>query len=764
MERKQNEKKEVRFLFEEDEKPKRGAAYKRGKRKAKRDKDYPQCTKESLLRAFENANLPDFDEIAKHELHITKVKMSEVDAPPKKPSPPLSKLLEPFYDLVDWTKVDLSSDEPWKTIVPSDKGRETSWKTISMEASSNRSSIELFDHSFSGNDTVSKNLKVSSTPAGKTRLLDDPGLSLIASSVSRPSSQRALQKDVFRAPLRPINQSLNQTRKVKGMKESMPKKPVKLKVVNPAEESLVLSGAVASTPVGSSSRAILTKNLATKSISKINFTSSDEENSCESEPSQLWHVVDRKGSSLFKPRDVNKFLQEPSFHQNSRSRSFSFCVEKALDASINTVFAKDSKQSTPASIQYSQEKTRHRKSIAFVDISHNDVSKRRSFNSHSSYSVLANGLNTHDDLKSLINSSFAAAFSVSKIIYCDGKEEILSSKEKVLLLCDPSHVTSFSNILSKEDLKSCKKIGEGSYGEVFEFRKKDDSQAVMKIVALSMSHMREDDIYAQILPELMISNSFNVLRKGSKNRAFNFINLLHASCVKGRFPPILIEKWHNYAKEVGSENENPIKYNSNQLYVVMFLAKGGQDLESYQFHSAIEALSVFLQIACSLAAAECEYEFEHRDLHWSNILVMQDEDCDFAYKVDNTEIIVKSNGVFVSLIDFSLSRMFKDDFIVYDNLEKYPELFEGKGDYQYDVYRLMREENRGDWQSFCPRTNVFWLHYILYKLLNAKRYKSKAKLHHQAMKRMKEIATTLLSFRSAREFVLNSKYVENIRK
>lgn len=28
------------------------------------------------------------------------------------------------------------------------------------------------------------------------------------------------------------------------------------------------------------------------------------------------------------------------------------------------------------------------------------------------------------------------------------------------------------------------------------------------------------------------------------------------------------------------------------------------------------------------------------------------------------------------------------------------------GDYQFDIYRLMKKHNNGDWESFAPLTNV----------------------------------------------------------
>jgi hypothetical protein len=37
-------------------------------------------------------------------------------------------------------------------------------------------------------------------------------------------------------------------------------------------------------------------------------------------------------------------------------------------------------------------------------------------------------------------------------------------------------------------------------------------------------------------------------------------------------------------------------------------------------------------------------------------------------------------------------------------------------DFQFRVYDLMREVNKNNWESFQPKSNVFWLKYLLEKL------------------------------------------------
>lgn len=57
---------------------------------------------------------------------------------------------------------------------------------------------------------------------------------------------------------------------------------------------------------------------------------------------------------------------------------------------------------------------------------------------------------------------------------------------------------------------------------------------------------------------------------------------------------------------------------------------------------------------------------------------------------------IPSNGVFASIIDYTLSRISlpETNINIYNDLAKDPELFDGEGDYQFDVYRHMRDKIR----------------------------------------------------------------------
>ncbi|XP_053200349.1 LOW QUALITY PROTEIN: serine/threonine-protein kinase haspin-like [Panonychus citri] len=359
--------------------------------------------------------------------------------------------------------------------------------------------------------------------------------------------------------------------------------------------------------------------------------------------------------------------------------------------------------------------------------------------------------------------SFLVAFDKT-FVEDEDKQLPITSKDKVLSLCNPPNITSFSNALDGDLIRSMVKIGEGSYGEVFKSKTKEDQEVVVKVVPLVANTTTEDEKWTQILPELVISLTFGDLRIGKRNRTPNFINTLRASCTYGRWPRELIYAWEKYHKEKESENMHPDKYGPRNNWLIILLNNGGVELDNYQFNSASQALSVILQTTISLAAAEEEFEFEHRDLHTGNVLIMPCTESHLDYKVNNKNIKLPSMNLKVSVIDFTLARMAKDGYIVYDDLSKYEEIFTGEGDYQFEIYRLMRKANGNDWKSFTPYTNILWIHYLSTKLAIAKKYKSKSKANQGAMKALKSLKDNLLNYNSAQQFVQSSYFNTMISK
>ncbi|VDM52043.1 unnamed protein product, partial [Angiostrongylus costaricensis] len=138
----------------------------------------------------------------------------------------------------------------------------------------------------------------------------------------------------------------------------------------------------------------------------------------------------------------------------------------------------------------------------------------------------------------------------------------------------------------------------------------------------------------------------------------------------GLYPEEFLAAWDEYDNAYESENDRPSEYASEQQ---LFVAIGMLANEN-------QVLSVLFQIAISLVVAEERLEFEHRDLHVGNVLVVEND--------DNLEY---ANNDYVVL---AYVFMISEGTTVFRDLEDDEELFTGNGDYQFDIYRLMRNANQ----------------------------------------------------------------------
>ncbi|KAI9597657.1 hypothetical protein BDF19DRAFT_280894 [Syncephalis fuscata] len=213
---------------------------------------------------------------------------------------------------------------------------------------------------------------------------------------------------------------------------------------------------------------------------------------------------------------------------------------------------------------------------------------------------------------------------------------------------------------------------------------------------------------------------------GMYNRA-NFVRLYRAGLCKGEYPEDLLQAWDIWDDNImESENTRPDYFDAEQLYAVLILEYGGQDLEHYRLTSWCQAESLLKQVAWSLAIAEKSLNFEHRDLHWGNVLIAPiDTEVDannivLSNVMPNTDVHLAHCGIRCIIIDYTLSRLETENELLYVELED-NELFEGEGDYQFEVYRRMRQHTASRWEEFHPITNVEWIYYLLEKLLNDKK-------------------------------------------
>ncbi|XP_058191684.1 serine/threonine-protein kinase haspin homolog [Rhododendron vialii] len=320
----------------------------------------------------------------------------------------------------------------------------------------------------------------------------------------------------------------------------------------------------------------------------------------------------------------------------------------------------------------------------------------------------------------------------------------------LLAVCGQLSPSMLSDVFSKFcDPETIVKVGEGTYGEAFEAGK-----AVCKIVPIDGDLRVNGEVQKrsdELLEEAILSRTLNHLRAHDSqvtNSCTTFIQTLGLSVCQGPYDVALIRAWEEWDGKHGSENDHPKEFPEKQCYFVFVQEHGGQDLESFVLLNFNEARSLLVQVTVALAVAEAAYEFEHRDLHWGNILLSRKDSATLLFTMEGKPIFIRTFGLVVSIIDFTLSRINTGDDILFLDLSLDPELFEGpKGDKQSETYRKMRDVTEDCWEGSFPKTNVLWLQYLVDILLLKKSYDRTTKDERD----MRSLKKRLNSCNSARE-------------
>ncbi|KAK9247650.1 hypothetical protein V1506DRAFT_470181 [Lipomyces tetrasporus] len=330
-------------------------------------------------------------------------------------------------------------------------------------------------------------------------------------------------------------------------------------------------------------------------------------------------------------------------------------------------------------------------------------------------------------------------------------EEIVDARSSVLddLLncCTSKEVRNFSEfIASFQDRWRLQKLGEASYSEVFSaIHCESTASHVLKIMPFGKTDAEiEQASVCDIANELKISKTLMAYD--------GFVKVIDAHVVKGKYSDILLELWDKFNDAEGSENGRPDTYEEDQYYCIIILNNAGTDLEHFALKSWREAAAIFWRVARSLAYAEMFVDFEHRDLHWGNIVLDRQDEisemmADMSLDDGHNAVNLK-----VTIIDYTLSRAKCHGALVYTALDD-PTIYSGRGDYQFDIYRFSKKlftpvddsmpseqaleeitdkvsrrrskafsqtTVKHNWAEYCPKTNVLWLHYLAERLMNHK--------------------------------------------
>nr|CAD1833733.1 unnamed protein product [Ananas comosus var. bracteatus] len=323
-------------------------------------------------------------------------------------------------------------------------------------------------------------------------------------------------------------------------------------------------------------------------------------------------------------------------------------------------------------------------------------------------------------------------------------DECLSAFAQLLMVCQQSSAVSLAE------------IGEGTYGEAFRA-----GETVCKVVPIDGDSLVNGEVQKkseEVLEEVLLSLTLNNLRNENgktncKNSCKGFIETKDFRVCKGSYDAGLIGAWEDWDAKHGSENDHPKEFSEEQCYIVFVLADGGRDLESFVLSDYNEAKSLLVQVTVSLAVAESACEFEHRDLHWGNILLARNEMDTMNFTIEGKRMSARTFGLTIAIIDFTLSRINTGEAILFLDLSADPGLFEGpKGDKQSETYRKMKEITEDYWEGSFRKTNVLWLIYLVDILLLKKSFKRTAKDERD----LRSFKKRLSSYESAKDCLSDS--------
>lgn len=160
---------------------------------------------------------------------------------------------------------------------------------------------------------------------------------------------------------------------------------------------------------------------------------------------------------------------------------------------------------------------------------------------------------------------------------------------------------------------------------------------------------------------------------------------------------------HSY---VARGNSTQVSHKEDQLFLILILKDHGAPLSSVTLKNWSQAIKIFWQCVTILYVAETKFQFEHRNLTFDHILV--------------------DKSLNVTLCDLKCSRAQwgLNEPVIFTRLD-HPLFFQGGGDYQFEIYNLMRLmlAESCSWDTYEPRTNLLWLHYMCVKMF--KKYDNK---------------------------------------
>ncbi|PMD52536.1 uncharacterized protein K444DRAFT_543262 [Hyaloscypha bicolor E] len=297
---------------------------------------------------------------------------------------------------------------------------------------------------------------------------------------------------------------------------------------------------------------------------------------------------------------------------------------------------------------------------------------------------------------------------------------------------------SWGTVLSTSDT-TLEKIAKASYAEVYRATNSGGT-SILKVMEIKVStnpeslESRTACAVEDVVSELRIMNQLTELP--------GFVLYKDAHLIRGKPVPQIKQAWDAWEEKYEeSMFPDPDVFGPTSTFLVIELGDAGRELNDEPMKQIEQVWDVLLGVVIALSRAEATHEFEHRDLHNSNICVIQKGNFASINPNNHGNLKFGFSGLEITIIDYGLSRAkLSSGEIVFNNLETDPGLFKstatGGDKIQFDNYRRMRthlltgerkmaafytlepdqSKNGNVWSEYIPYTNVLWIRYLLHHL------------------------------------------------
>lgn len=251
------------------------------------------------------------------------------------------------------------------------------------------------------------------------------------------------------------------------------------------------------------------------------------------------------------------------------------------------------------------------------------------------------------------------------------------------------------------------KIAEASFSEVFNV-----AGLIYKIIPFN-SNYTEHNFLKEIAAMIGLRNNEGVCQ------------IIDFFIIVGAYDKDYIKAWDLFKN---TENADPRTYKDTQQYGCIVMEDCGKDLESHVFKNGNEITFFFMNFVKILWKLQEKYKFEHRDMHWGNILVKKDKIYILDYSFCRLELSEKDILANLKKLNKKSSFEIRPDNlenesedirkIIFTDLSKEEWLFTGNGkvDPQFSVYKKMKLIANNEWQTFNSGSNGLWCGYLIKKL------------------------------------------------